>query len=561
MRRDRAPHRAGGARAACRSTRSRCSCARRSATSACSSTRSARVPTSGCARAGSIAARAVRIPAGRAFLAILACACEHLSARRFAEYLSLAQVPRLDEAHAAGIRAAGGRGTAAARTRGPRPRAADRRDDEPRTSDVEPPTSRASTSAVRRRRHRRRHAAGAVEVGDADRRVGGDRRRSAALAPAADRAGERDAAAARRRAEGGSGLGQGARGSSATCATSATCARSRCRSSICSRRGRRAARGASGSIGSPRWRRMVLRQPERVLRVLEQLRPMAEIGPVSLDEARDVIADRLQMLELDPPRSRYGRVFVGSPHQARGRTFRVVFVAGLAERMFPQRPHEDPMLLDREMRAPLDAGLRAAGGSRAHRAPAAAPRRRRADRAAVAVVSAPRNRRVAPARAELLRARRHARDHRPHSAAAAAAGCRGRRRGRRPRLARARAPGGCDRRSRARPLRACAQLLQVEPRASVRGHAHYLLQSERVAQAIGQRAMGARPFAVDAVRRHHARDRDDQADARVAAARRAAVFAVGAAEIRGLSRTSSCSRRSTGSNRRRTSSRCRSSIR
>ena len=37
-------------------------------------------------------------PAGRAFLAILACACEHLSARRFAEYLSLAQVPRLDEA-------------------------------------------------------------------------------------------------------------------------------------------------------------------------------------------------------------------------------------------------------------------------------------------------------------------------------------------------------------------------------------------------------------------------------------------------------------------------------
>ena len=34
--------------------------------------------------------------AGRAFLAILACACEKLSARRFAEYLSLAQVPQLD---------------------------------------------------------------------------------------------------------------------------------------------------------------------------------------------------------------------------------------------------------------------------------------------------------------------------------------------------------------------------------------------------------------------------------------------------------------------------------
>ena len=101
----------------------------------------------------------------------------------------------------------------------------------------------------------------------------------------------------------------------------------------------------------------VLRQPERVLRVIAELRPMSEIGPVSLEEARDVIADRLLALEVDPPRHRYGRVFVGSPQQARGRTFRVVFVAGLAERMFPQKPHEDPMLLDEEMRVPLKAGL------------------------------------------------------------------------------------------------------------------------------------------------------------------------------------------------------------
>src|SRR4029077_7363270 len=33
-------------------------------------------------------------PAGRAFLAMLACGVEKLSARRFAEYLSLGQVPR-----------------------------------------------------------------------------------------------------------------------------------------------------------------------------------------------------------------------------------------------------------------------------------------------------------------------------------------------------------------------------------------------------------------------------------------------------------------------------------
>ncbi len=40
--------------------------------------------------------------------------------------------------------------------------------------------------------------------------------------------------------------------------------------------------------------------------------------------------------------------------QARGRSFRVVFVPGLAERMFPQKPREDPLLLDalREAAAP-----------------------------------------------------------------------------------------------------------------------------------------------------------------------------------------------------------------
>jgi len=100
----------------------------------------------------------------------------------------------------------------------------------------------------------------------------------------------------------------------------------------------------------------VLRHPDEVLRVLGELRPMADIGPVALDEVRDVLAERLLTLQRDPRRSRFGAVFVGSPHQARGRSFKVVFVPGLAERMFPQKPREDPMLLDREMRAPLNQG-------------------------------------------------------------------------------------------------------------------------------------------------------------------------------------------------------------
>jgi CRISPR/Cas system-associated exonuclease Cas4 (RecB family) len=42
---------------------------------------------------------------------------------------------------------------------------------------------------------------------------------------------------------------------------------------------------------------------------------------------------------------------VGTPQQARGRSFRVVFVPGLAERVVPQRPREDPLLLDEGRRA------------------------------------------------------------------------------------------------------------------------------------------------------------------------------------------------------------------
>ncbi len=101
----------------------------------------------------------------------------------------------------------------------------------------------------------------------------------------------------------------------------------------------------------------VLRRSARVVRVLGELRAMSAIGPVALEEARDVLAERLRTFDEQPPADRYGRVFVGSPHQARGRAFTVVFVPGLAERLFPQKLREDPLLLDEEMRRPLGAGL------------------------------------------------------------------------------------------------------------------------------------------------------------------------------------------------------------
>lgn len=100
----------------------------------------------------------------------------------------------------------------------------------------------------------------------------------------------------------------------------------------------------------------VLARPERVLRVLADLRPMGAVGPVSLDEAARVLAARLGTIESEPQARRYGRVFVGGPAQLRGRTFDVVFVPALAERMFPQKPREDPLLLD-AARTTVDAAL------------------------------------------------------------------------------------------------------------------------------------------------------------------------------------------------------------
>jgi len=99
-----------------------------------------------------------------------------------------------------------------------------------------------------------------------------------------------------------------------------------------------------------------LRRPEPVLSLLSELEPMRDVGPASLYEVYDVLSERLGSLRADPPVRRYGLVFVGSIEEARGRRFDVVFVPGLAEGLFPRRALEDPLLLD-EHRKPLAAGL------------------------------------------------------------------------------------------------------------------------------------------------------------------------------------------------------------
>jgi CRISPR/Cas system-associated exonuclease Cas4 (RecB family) len=99
---------------------------------------------------------------------------------------------------------------------------------------------------------------------------------------------------------------------------------------------------------------MVLANPDRVLAVLGDLRPMEQVGPTPLTDVRDVLHERLTELRADPPARRFGRVFVGTPDQVRGRCFAVVFVPGLAERVFPQKRRQDPLLLD-DLRTALNA--------------------------------------------------------------------------------------------------------------------------------------------------------------------------------------------------------------
>ena len=106
-----------------------------------------------------------------------------------------------------------------------------------------------------------------------------------------------------------------------------------------------------------------LRRPERVLAVLAELAPMAAVGPVDLNEVRLVLTGRLTDLVQPPPDRRAARIFVAPIEAARGRAFDVVFVPGLAEKIFPQKVTEDPILRD-ALRRRIAAGAGGAAGGR-----------------------------------------------------------------------------------------------------------------------------------------------------------------------------------------------------
>ena len=96
---------------------------------------------------------------------------------------------------------------------------------------------------------------------------------------------------------------------------------------------------------------MALEDPTHVITAFIELDPLADVESVAFDDVRHVLEARLGMKTVEPSGRRYGEVFVGTPDLARGRSFAVVFVPGLAERLFPEAPREDPILLDVDRRA------------------------------------------------------------------------------------------------------------------------------------------------------------------------------------------------------------------
>jgi CRISPR/Cas system-associated exonuclease Cas4 (RecB family) len=271
-------------------------------------------------------------PTGRAFLALLACAGERLSAARFAEYLSLGQVPE-------GASSGGSAPADAARNR-PYVPSSDEAFGLPdeASGDQGPPgrEEESGTGTLRAPWQWEKFLVEAAVIGqDASRwrrRLAG---KSAELAAQAREAQRQDGPDSER--------AEGLR----LVLEQLACLQEFALPIIdqLSAWPRQALWGEWLDVFT-RLAPRVLRAPAPVLRVLADLRPMADVGPIDLDEARRVLGERLLTLESEPPARRFGRLFVGTPVQARGRSFRIVFVPGLAERMFPQKPREDPLLLD-----------------------------------------------------------------------------------------------------------------------------------------------------------------------------------------------------------------------
>jgi RecB family exonuclease len=280
-------------------------------------------------------------PAGRAFLALLACASQDLSAHAFAEYLSLAQVPNLeadggpppprqrwtvgddDDGVLEGI----------VRTTPVEP-SDDERDQTPTAIEVDDDARPVLDGSLKAPWNWDRLLVESAVIGGRDRwarRLGG-LAREMEIAYAEAQGDEADSPRALRLRRDLADLGHLQRFALPVVDLLAALPRAAMwREWI----------DALTSL-APR----VLRRPARVGQVLAEMRSASAIGPVTLEEVQIVLGERLRAMREEPPRRRYGRLLVCTADELRGRALEVLFVPGLAERLFPQKQREDPLLLD-----------------------------------------------------------------------------------------------------------------------------------------------------------------------------------------------------------------------
>jgi CRISPR/Cas system-associated exonuclease Cas4 (RecB family) len=274
-------------------------------------------------------------PSGRAFYVLLCCATEKLSARRFAEYLSLAQVPNATDD--------GGPPEAKPRedrwvTPGDDPTASlagPATPTEAKPAEVSEPESRASpliAGEVRAPRRWERLLVEAAVIGGRERwrrRIEGLRNELRMKLAELDDEGDARAAFVQHTLDDLDAFAGYALPLIDTLDGLPT-------------------RSLWGDwldhLGALATR--ALRYPDRVLAILSELAPLAPVGPVTLREVLLVLSRSLLEVAVPPPVQRYGHVFVAPIEAARGLSFDTVFVPGLAEKMFPGKIAEEPMLLD-----------------------------------------------------------------------------------------------------------------------------------------------------------------------------------------------------------------------
>jgi CRISPR/Cas system-associated exonuclease Cas4 (RecB family) len=266
-------------------------------------------------------------PGGRALLALLECAAEGLSATRFAEYLSLGVVPDLSGPTAASHETAQDPGD----------------EDTARllsvpATDFEPPSPRKAKNLTLPRRWESLLVDAAV-IGGAAR---WHRRLEAldrSLALRLERCGEFERLALERERDSLQALREFAL-------------------PIIDLLGNLPESAPWGAwlLALHQLTERTIDAPEPIFGALAQLAIVRDVGPVSLKDVLGMLRERLGEVSARSVSNPGGKVLVASVDEARGRVFDVVFVPGLAEKLFPQRVVEDPLLSD-EQRKLLSADL------------------------------------------------------------------------------------------------------------------------------------------------------------------------------------------------------------